>query len=197
MEKINNKYEHFKLNFQGLNFEIKLLDDSANFPHSDNKGLHEEFKVYVTNDKKTISFKFYNSQMEREISQIVKDYNWNFKAGEFKKLISKKFHWGGYDKIKNLKELTHERIYNLFYGIIYNISLDLLSENESFKDFCDNYGYDFDSRKAEKIYNEVIQQNEKIKSLKLSSEQMKYFNEEANQETEKFREDVKNAIKNS
>lgn len=35
----------------------------------------------------------------------------------------------------------------------------------SFEDFCDTYGYDKDSRKAEKIYKAVVKENEGMKKL--------------------------------
>ena len=104
----NIRYEHFKVNFKGLIIEVKLLDNDATFPNSNNKDFCEEFKISITNKEKTINFKFYNSIMEREISQLLNtnglenvyknllfgDYG-IFKAGEFKKLMTKKFMWGG------------------------------------------------------------------------------------------------------
>ena len=80
----NVKYEHFKVNFKGLVIEVKLLDDKATFPNSDNNDFCEEFKITISRTptsgakEKEISYKFYNSVMEREISQILKEHNKGF-----------------------------------------------------------------------------------------------------------------------
>jgi hypothetical protein len=37
--------------------------------------------------------------------------------------------------------------------------------NDSFEDFCANFGYDEDSRKAEKIYNQSIKNGKKLENL--------------------------------
>lgn len=39
------------------------------------------------------------------------------------------------------------------------------SNGDTFKDFCENYGYDYDSRKAEKTYQATIKQTSKLKKL--------------------------------
>jgi hypothetical protein len=43
-------------------------------------------------------------------------------------------------------------------------------EHETFKDFCDNFGYDTDSRSAKKIYKACKKQFEKLSSLYNESE---------------------------
>ena len=39
------------------------------------------------------------------------------------------------------------------------------SNGDTFKDFCENYGYDYDSRKAEKTFKATIKQTSKLKKL--------------------------------
>jgi hypothetical protein len=39
------------------------------------------------------------------------------------------------------------------------------TNGDTFKDFCENYGYDYDSRKAEKTYQATIKQTSKLKKL--------------------------------
>ena len=41
---------------------------------------------------------------------------------------------------------------------------------ETFEDFCENYGYDNDSRKAEKIYKEVVKEFNNMQRLFTSDE---------------------------
>jgi len=203
----NIKYEHFKVNFKGLVIEVKLLDDKATFPNSDNKGFCEEFKITISRTptsgakEKEISYKFYNSIMEREISKILKSNNKSFSSWALVKSLLKSHPlkmWGGYDKdLKNSKTLEIVRAKHLFYSILNCFALDKGTETESFKFFCDNFGYDEDSIRAEKIFKAVLEMKSKIYDLKLTPEQEKYFNEEANQETEQFKQDVYNAVDNA
>lgn len=197
----NIKYEHFKVNFKGLVIEVKLLDNQANFPESDNKDLCEEFKIIITNGNKTINYKFYNSIMEREISEHLKLNLQQYPTGtlkikEFKSFMGRQM-WAGYDRVKNLKELNRERVYYLLYGVLNCFESDKNTETESFKFFCDNFGYEEDSRKAERIFKAVQELKEKIETLNLTEEQNIYFNEEVQQETDKFSKDVYNAIDNA
>ena len=165
----NLKYEHFKINFIGLDFEVKLLDNEAVFPNSkDNKKI-EQFKVILTHKERIINFNFYNSIMEREISKNLKLNLEQYPKGILKirdfRAYMKKQMWGGYDKVKNLKELTETRIYYLLYGIINSFAMDRTTETDNFKFFCDNFGYDEDSRKAEKIYKAVLEEYKNVKML--------------------------------
>jgi len=197
----NIKYEHFKVNFKGLIIEVKLLDDSANFPNSENKDFCEEFKISITHKEKTISYKFYNSVMERQISHILKEHSKSFNNWALVKSLLKSRPlkmWGGYDKdLKNSKSLEIARAKHLLYGVLNCLAFDKETETESFKFFCDSFGYNEDSIKAEKIFKAVLEMKAKICDLKLTEEQEKYLNEEANQETDKFKEEVYNAIDNA
>jgi len=191
----NIQYEHFKVHFKGLIIEVKLLDDMATFPNSENKGFCEEFKIIITNKDKTISYKFYNSIMEKEISDIIKLYK-NINFSQMKRHLKQKplKMWGGYDKVKNTTELNKERVFNLLYGVLNCFASDKETETESFKFFCEDFGYDEDSIKAEKIFKAVLEMKAKIYDLKLNPKQEKYFDEEAGQETEKFKQDVYKSI---
>jgi len=192
----NLRYEHFKVNFKGLVFEVKLLDDSATFSNSNNKDLVEEFKVIVTNGEKSISYKFYNSIMEREISSIIKLYNKNLNFSQLKIHLKQKplKMWGGYDEVRNFKQLTETRIYNLLYSIINSFGSDMDIETDDFKFFCDSFGYDEDSRTAEKIFNASIEFKQKVNTLKLSENQINYLRDIAGREEKPFKEDVLKAI---
>lgn len=201
---IKNRYEHFKVKFKDLDIEVKLLDNKATFPNTAKKdfiGFCEEFKVIMKNKDKEITYKFYNSIMEREISDALNNkdnvylYNHGFMLNlkGFREFMNKK-RWGGYDKIKSVKELTQERILNLIYSILNSFEMDRNTETLDFYDFCDSFGYDKDSRTAEKVYNAVIDFKIQARSLNLTDNQDKYFNEEVSQETEKFNQDLRKAI---
>jgi hypothetical protein len=56
----------------------------------------------------------------------------------------------------------------------------IVKSSRHFEDFCDNLGYDSDSRKAEKIYNDTKRQAEKFENM---------FGEEGIQQLEKLYEE--------
>ena len=191
----NLKYEHFKVNFKGLNIEVKLLDNNAVFPNSEDKNAVEEFKVLITYKGKTMNFKFYNSQMEKGISDYLNELGYMaYNNKQFKSFVSSKFSWGGYDDVKNRTDLIHERIYNLLYSIINSFANDNNADLSSFSFFCDNFGYDNDSIKARTIYNQLQEQQEKFFNLGIDEKLKTYLFEIAGQEEKPFEEDVKKAI---
>lgn len=195
------KYEHFKVELNGLSVELKLLDNEATFPNSSDTQKVEEFKVTIKNlfgllgeKEKKISFKFYNSQMEREISKYLNELGYvAYNNRQFKEWMSYRFMWGGYDKVKNRTELIKERIRNLLYSVINCVARDRGEDLSSFSWFCSIFGFDEDSRNAERIYKECQVMQDKINSLQLSDKQIKFFDEEANQETDKFSEEIRKA----
>lgn len=195
------KYENFKINFKGVLFEVKLLDDDALFPNSlkkDKKAFCEEFKVIVTNGEKKINFKFYNSQMEREISKYLKDLGYmKYHNPTFKSWVSNSFMWGGYDKVKSREDLIKQRIINLFYSIINDMAFNYFEDLSSFSWFCSNFGYDEDSRTAESIFKSCQDYQSKLLSLNLNKEFLKYLEEHVQQETENFKEDIIKAVEES
>lgn len=56
------------------------------------------------------------------------------------------------------------------YDILACISGDINAHDMSLEKFCDNYGYDYDSRKAEKTYNAVCDQSRALSRLFTSEE---------------------------
>lgn len=190
----NMKYEHFSYNFIGLEIEVKLLDDSAYFPNEDKKDMVEEFKVIIKHGEKKTDFKFYNSIMERKISQYLKELGYVKYNNALFKSWMRRFHWDGYDKIKNREDLIKKRIYYLFSSILGSVACDYNTDLSSFKEFCGNFGYDEDSRRAKKIYNLCQEQQEKLRSLNLNEEQLTYLNDEVGHETEAFDKTIKELV---
>lgn len=50
-------------------------------------------------------------------------------------------------------------------GVMENIVSDASVNDMSFEDFCSEFGYDTDSRKAEKTYNQCVKQTKSLKRL--------------------------------
>ena len=46
--------------------------------------------------------------------------------------------------------------------VLYSLLMDKLCANNEFEDFCADFGYDTDSRKAENIYNELVNISNKL-----------------------------------
>lgn len=43
-------------------------------------------------------------------------------------------------------------------SVLGNLQMDISSVSGTFEDFCDEFGYDSDSRKVEKLYNAILKQ---------------------------------------
>jgi hypothetical protein len=191
---MENEYIKSEIVFKDLKFNISLnvIEDK-----------NEVFKVVITNlnnNRQIMIDNFKNSIMEYNLTQEIKEYEiLKFSKRQkypfsyfLKNCISLKG-WGGYDQVKSLKELDQARTFNLIYSILNDFSryVDFLEGNLSFKEFCDNFGYDEDSIKAKEIYKSCLSYYEKIVSLYLTKEQKQYFLNEAQQETDQFNKDLK------
>lgn len=196
----NRRYEHFEFDYNGLNFEVKLLDSDAHFPNADQEKPCEEFKITVTNaclgqEIKTITYKFYNSIMEREISKALGMHNQNTAWGLIKGQLANVLRgWSGYDKhMANFTKFRQQRIFNLAYSILNCFAKDMQQIN-SFPEFCDTYGYEQDSIKAKKIFDFYAELQAKIESLKLTEKQRDFFINVVATEEEDFNDTLQFAL---
>lgn len=71
------------------------------------------------------------------------------------------FYGSYHDYTNNVVELKERDLLNSFECFI----SDGIAGLDSFESFCDNFGYDQDSRAAEKIYKECIKSAEKLESV--------------------------------
>ena len=157
----------------------------------------EEFKFKIKNDlnKKSLTFDFNNSIMEREISEKIKEWNINTpqKYSQYKQQLRSQL-WGGYDKL-DFTQFKRKRIYYLVYGAINSFFSDGYEFSEyngiTFEWFCKSLGYDEDSRKAEQIYNTLKKQEKDLENLQLSDDFNKYIEDEIRQESDKYSNDLK------
>lgn len=63
--------------------------------------------------------------------------------------------------VANKKELSESDLKNAFYCFV----SDSVSGQSSFEDFCDEFGYDSDSRTAERIWRSCGRSYDKLKTL--------------------------------
>ena len=125
---------------------------------------------------------------EKTIKQFIKENNLTMKSeyadsnpnmkdsnnmNHSKVTIKRKFKLNGnhLDTRYGIKQMT--LYYSQGYGIQGEPTLEsvlncLISDStcgETFQEFCDNLGYDNDSRKAEKTFNTILKQTSKLKKL--------------------------------
>lgn len=125
---------------------------------------------------------------EKTIKQFIKENNLTMKSeyadsnpnmkdsnnmNHSKVTIKRKFKLNGnhLDTRYGFKQMT--LYYSQGYGIQGEPTLEsvlncLISDStcgETFQEFCDNLGYDNDSRKAEKTFNTILKQTNKLKQL--------------------------------
>jgi hypothetical protein len=164
----------------------------------------EKLNIEITNGKNKIDYTFYNSIMESQISDLLTLYKMPSDFVRFREHLRMSIckMWAGYDedlnekKISTYREFDKKRIWWLIYEVLNDLSgsFNFSEESPTFEDFCDCFGYDKDSRTAERIYKKLLEQEQKAKSLNISEEGLKYFLEEVHQETEGFSNYLKNQI---
>jgi hypothetical protein len=155
----------------------------------------DTFNISVLYDGLKSDFKFYNSISETEITQKLSHQKRFFAdtTGVLKILRPKT--WGGYDNIKTLQDFKNKRVYYLVYGFVNCFFNDLLSETDTFKNFCDSYGYDENSRKAYEIYTLLMTQKEDPLSVSLLRNEAVLIENGAREENG-FNDIIKNAVSN-
>lgn len=52
-----------------------------------------------------------------------------------------------------------------FFDVFQSLMMDASTANDTFPDWCDNLGYDSDSREAERIYNECLKVNMALQDM--------------------------------
>lgn len=118
------------------------------------------------------------NEYEQQANEFLKDTKTEFKA-EF---LKNSFHFSGDTEKRNIYEITlkrGEREYKFKFGdsiantenlkksvSAYSV-LSCLTKNEvgDFNNFCDDFGYDTDSRTAEKTYKAVLEEWNNVKML--------------------------------
>ncbi len=168
------KYEKGNITFKGLSISWNLYTTEKS-----EHGEYEVFNIKVEDDKQhKIRFDFKNSIMECGISKLSIELS---TLREVKKEISRRYHWGGYDKVKNKPELSKERIRNLLYSILNCMANDSTIHSITFKEFCDCFGYDDSSLEHKKIYRKVLDQYDKLNSLNVNWSDWEYIAQEEDQ----------------
>ncbi len=123
---------------------VSAVFDSYGPHFEDDKDCRDIYNVTITRGSRSFSFKFGQSINESRY-HAPSNYN-SFREG-----------------YKRLKAGTRPSAYDILACLT-------KYDPEDFEFFCDNYGYDNDSRKAERIYNAVCKEYRNVCSLWNDSE---------------------------
>ncbi len=114
---------------KGFVLSSKLKETGVPFPNIDNEGKLKERKLL-------------HNHFELEVHRM----------NDGKLAVRRKFDW--YDSYANMQAgktaMTQDDMKYAFKAVVE----DAISGTMEFEDFCSEYGYDEDSRRAEKIHNE-------------------------------------------
>ena len=195
------KYEKGEIVLKKISEDFKIKWVVCGTSNKFNNGEVEKINIEVINGNQKIDYNFYNSIMERKISDRLNLYKMPLDFLKFRNdiRIGVCKMWGGYDedfnnkKIGNIKQFTQKRIYWLLSSVLIDFAgfYNFSECNLNFKDFCDNFGYDNTLREHELIYKKCLEMEEKFNSLNLSEESLKYLSEIVAQEDESFNKYIK------
>jgi len=127
-------------------------------------GIH--YSVTLENNNAKYTFDFWDSIKNAECLEMIEKYSDERNTGQKQRLIeilkAEDIIIGQYTPKKTIME----KIDGVFTPNAYSVltCLDLLHE-KSFQDFCDSFGYESDSRTAEKTYNAVMEQDRNLRKL--------------------------------
>ena len=120
-----------------------------------------EYKFNFGNSiQNSIKFKIIQGYLSNDILKVFKGKNWNTKGFNRKEELGKTrtcFIGSGKYWEEN-KDFSEPRAYDV-------LSCLTSYEPGTFEDFCDNFGYEEDSRKAEKTYKAVLEEWQNLKML--------------------------------
>lgn len=135
---------------QNITMDIYFVGFTINEDWGDTK-RRPLYEITLSSPKKTMRFHFWDSIYRAEIMQMTNDdYAKECYKCAYADLPSQ-------DKIKIHKELADKKA---ACALTEREVLDCLSFSDpgNFFDFCEGYGYDKDSREAEKIYHAVLKE---------------------------------------
>lgn len=143
--------EQFLKNTNTL-FKVEFLKHDKHFP--DDKDSRDIYLITLTRGKRSYSFNF---------GQSLNCSGKFWKYGNYERGVShglgkaktKPYPWSEWDLNKGYREPTA-------YDVLASITK---YDPEDFKNFCSNFGYNEDSRTAEKVYKAVLEEYTNIKTL--------------------------------
>jgi cellulose biosynthesis protein BcsQ len=128
--------------------------------------IQAEFQEFIKGfpfDKKDIN---YHGKFKINIKQKETGYEYSFD-----------FYGSAIDAQKHITEMDDQELKNALECII----SDAIAGSDSFENFCSNFGYDKDSRTAERIYNACKESLSKMDCLGFTLDDLYNLSDELNQ----------------
>lgn len=183
---IENTHLDYSITYNGYKTKDKWTGDSFTFAMNDFQieytmgiGLRKVKKTYKTNNVPTFVFESHNHKQLQKLGFFQVSNNDLYLYFDIRP---------NKDKIYYLQRTTfysHDDyaltllMYPTIQDIFYSFASDFQCVNGyTFEEFCLNMGYDTDSRKAEKIYNDILQQSNKLSSIIPYWDELKYCTED-------------------
>lgn len=159
-----NKYEKQAEKFlKKTKTELKTRFLKNDFYFNDDKEKRDIYEITLKKGERSYTFKFGQS-INCSVKWTIYTPKGKINTNEDK--VAKKYSMGVKKRNENYSEPTP-------YDIL---SCLTKYDPEEFKDFCDNYGYNEDSIKAKKIYDNVVEEYNNLKML-YSDKELKMMQE--------------------
>jgi hypothetical protein len=132
-----------------ITISVKVI--GKDFYFQDDKEERIILRIVILRDKKEISFRFGMSIADTELfSENEPD---RMRRNSFKRYSS-------VELMGKRKEVKADLLYYILCCIACDYSIP-----DTFKDFCGEFGYNEDSRKAEKLFHDCREQSEKLHTI--------------------------------
>lgn len=173
MTKLLNVNTDRFLNSKKIELKIEFIKNDKYF--TDDKDKRDIYKISLKRDKREISFNFGQSIIDSGFKIV---YKFADNESKFKHTFTNDHLYNSKNVKQDITKLFNEKKNNFgFSAEIESIELpkpptayDVLAclqkhEFRDFQDFCDQYGFDNDSIKALKTYNNVVAEYKKVTYL--------------------------------
>jgi len=121
-------------------FEAKLISEPLKAESEDWQEMAHKWLVVINGQ----SFDYYTGFSHREPLRGL----YGSERAEYKRLKNANLTQRGLDSLLKISKATPPTVSDILYSLV----MDASAESESFPNWCDNYGYDTDSRKALETY---------------------------------------------
>lgn len=142
--------------------EIEYLNTGIRKHFPEDKEPRQTLSIRITRNRKEIEFTFGMSLNDTEtIEALNKNYSFgNYTTYHGKKYSPNENQKRSKDIISDFKELKETILYTLLSCIKSDFFIDPI-----FEDFCSEFGYDPDSRKAFSLWQSCLEQSQKLHSI--------------------------------
>ena len=159
--KYSNNPEVLKKVIDELSISIHLVS-TRDRKEKDTKGLMSlDSIVFITRNSETISFEFHFSHNDAmKVLGLVETHWTEKRAGKTYHMTSTRPVDGTFERERMFREFVS----NCLYSVLCSVGSEYTTAN-TFEEFCSDFGYDEDSREAERIFHACQEQTAKLKKI--------------------------------